>query len=162
MDLEHKIEALNKDFIRRVTEKANEAQRIVDAKNKEFQDHFAEELVRAKRFASEDAATRLLEPIYNFDLAMGSLQSLPKELQNYMIGFKMVHSSFVDVLTALNVKELDVKLNQPFDPLRMDAFEETDLPSIKPGHVSEVIAKGYELHGKVIKFARVKVNSQKH
>ncbi|MFA9288921.1 MAG: nucleotide exchange factor GrpE [Weeksellaceae bacterium] len=70
-------------------------------------------------------------------------------------GLKIVAESFRKVLKELGVKELDLA-GKPYDPYNAEAVEV--VPGEEDDMVVEVLQKGYELNGTVIRHAKVKVS----
>lgn len=68
-------------------------------------------------------------------------------------GLGMVISKFREVLKSEGVEEIEVK-GENFDPETMDAAEVAPGPKNK---VMEVVLKGYRLHDKILRPAKVKV-----
>lgn len=61
-----------------------------------------------------------------------------------------------DLLRRLDVREIPC-LGKPFDPTLMQAAEVVQTSSAPPGTVIEVFRAGYTSHGRVLRFAEVKV-----
>lgn len=72
--------------------------------------------------------------------------------------FSMVQTQFMQVLASFGVKEIEV-LNQPFDAAKMNALAKMDCGADKKDLVAEVYKKGYELDGKVLRYAEVIVGA---
>ncbi|MFC1627290.1 nucleotide exchange factor GrpE [Patescibacteria group bacterium] len=68
-------------------------------------------------------------------------------------GLKLTIDQFKSVLKTEGVEELDV-LNKPFDPASADCAE---IIAGKKNINLQVIQKGYSLHGKILRPAKVKV-----
>ena len=72
-------------------------------------------------------------------------------------GLKMVVAQLQTVLGELGVKEIPV-VGKEFDPYMAEAIE--SIPSDKDNIVLEVVSKGYEYQGQVIRPAKVKVGKK--
>jgi len=72
-------------------------------------------------------------------------------------GVKMVMDNFVTHLDKEGLKELDV-LNKPFDPYTAEAID--IVPGKENDVVVEILEKGYEFSGDVLRPAKVKVSKK--
>ena len=72
-------------------------------------------------------------------------------------GLKMVKESFTNLLKEMGIVELDV-LNKEFDPHLSEAID--TVTGEKDNIVVEVLRKGYEYDGKVLRVAQVKVSKK--
>lgn len=72
-------------------------------------------------------------------------------------GLKLTHDNFLKVLTELGIKEIQV-MGKEFDPHLAEAVEVT--AGEQDNVVVGVVRKGYELHGRVIRVAQVKVSKK--
>lgn len=72
-------------------------------------------------------------------------------------GLKMVKDQFYKTLSELGLEEIDV-LNQEFDPHTAEAI---DIVEGEKDNINvEVLRKGYQMHGRVIRPAHVKVSKK--
>lgn len=78
--------------------------------------------------------------------------------ESYKAGFTMIYGQFSDALKDIGVTEIDA-LDKPFDPELHNAVLMVDDDTKKSGIVAEVLQKGYEYDGKVIRHAVVKVTN---
>lgn len=105
-----------------------------------------------RRYAAEPVIRRLLPVVDNFQRAFGHL---PQELQSneWVKGVLAIEQSLLKELGDLGLKKMDV-LGQQVDTARHEVL--TVGPG-KEGEVVEVFEDGYELNGKVLRPAKVKV-----
>jgi molecular chaperone GrpE len=73
-------------------------------------------------------------------------------------GLKLIKDKYIKILEGEGVVEINV-LGKPFDPHIAECV--TIVPGKKDNIVVEVIRKGYQLNGKVLRVARVKVEKKK-
>ena len=59
-----------------------------------------------------------------------------------------------DALVAAGVTEIDPK-GEPFDPAKHEALTVVPSDEVEPNSVLEVIQKGYQLHDRLLRAARV-------
>ncbi|MEK7451316.1 MAG: nucleotide exchange factor GrpE, partial [Patescibacteria group bacterium] len=90
-----------------------------------------------------------------FDLALVSLEADADHKTQK--GLYLIRSQLEDVLRKNGLERVIVSVGQPFDAALQEAIAsvESNSPS---GAVVEEIEKGYLLHGKLIRPARVKVS----
>ncbi|TSC58287.1 MAG: molecular chaperone GrpE [Candidatus Peregrinibacteria bacterium Greene0416_19] len=105
-----------------------------------------------RRFATQAVLLRLLPVIDHFQRAF---QHLPEDLKTHewVKGVSAIEQDLMKVMTDLGLKRFDA-LGQPVDTARHDVV--TVGPG-KEGEILEVFEDGYELNGRVIRVAKVRV-----
>lgn len=105
-----------------------------------------------RKFASESALLRLLPTIDNFQRAF---KHLPDDLKNHewVKGVAAIEQDFIRQITDMGLRRMDA-VGQPLDAAKHEVLMEG--PGER-GKVLEVFEDGYELHGRVIRPAKVKV-----
>lgn len=105
------------------------------------------------KFANQELILKILEILDNIYLAE---KKLPKELKgNFWVqGFLKIKAQILGFLKSQGVEQIKC-LGEKFDPNFQEAVGEVEAG--KAGIVVEEIKKGYTLHGRVIRPARVKV-----
>lgn len=73
-------------------------------------------------------------------------------------GLEMTHKQLNDTLSRHGVKIID-PAEAPFDPELHEAVSMVPSGAVAPNHVLEVVQKGYQLHERVLRAARVVVAS---
>ena len=121
-------------------------------------DNFRKRTLKEKseliQFGGESVLTSILPIIDDFDRALGTMNEVPDE-DPAKIGFLLIFSKFRDFLKNNLVTEIEAT-GQIFDVDLHDAITKIPAPSDElKGKVVEVIQKGYMLHGKVIRYAKV-------
>lgn len=104
-------------------------------------------------FANEKIVTQLLEVLDNFERA---LQQDPGSEEQFRNGMTLIIEQFKTVLNKSGVSEIQASESE-FDPNFHHAIMMENVESVKSGHVSMVLQKGYTMNGKVIRPAIVKV-----
>ena len=104
-------------------------------------------------FANEKIITQLLEVLDNFERAMQQEVGSEEQFRNGMV---LILDQLKTVLTKSGVSEIAAD-EAEFDPNFHHAIMMENTESIKSGHVSMVLQKGYTMNGKVIRPAIVKV-----
>lgn len=119
-----------------------------------------EEARSAIRYRSEGFLSDLLPALDAFHMA---LEAPPptKECANYLIGFGYIYNQLIEALASEGVTEISPKVGDRFDATIMHAFETVEDENLKPGQVAKVYGKGYKLHDRLIRPARVAVVKEK-
>lgn len=113
-------------------------------------------------FAKEGLILDLLTAIDNFDMAFANKDVWERVDKNWRIGIEHIHSQLLKTLEGHGLKQFNPK-NEVFDPIRHDSMEIIVVDDKDNDHkVIEVLQKGYELNGKVIKPAKVKIGEFKN
>ena len=93
----------------------------------------------------------------SFELAVANKEAWAKLPDNWRQGMEYVHAQLLAALKDHGVKEIN-PLRQTFDPHKAHSLGLVETPDEKMDNiVLEVLKKGYELHGRVIRPAQVKV-----
>ena len=107
---------------------------------------------QAKTEGMQAVITKMIAVCDNFELAK---QHLADE---NLKAFQMVYDQFLQILKEFGVEEMDV-INQPFDPLRMNALSKLDRGEDNRDLVVEVYKKGYVMGDKILRYAEVIVGA---
>jgi molecular chaperone GrpE len=118
-----------------------------------------EQTARAQS-ASQALVTKLLPVLDHFELAMTALAAEDGkgsgDLDKMRKGVEMVLGELRDVLRAEGLEPIEAE-GKPFDPQRHEAVASVEAGDEEPGTVVGVVRAGYELHGRVIRPAMVRV-----
>lgn len=150
---EAKKEKLLKDL-----QDANEKCLRMAAELQNYKRRKEEETSNLMKYANEDLVKSLLPILDNFERAIKlDDNGLSDEVSKFLSGFKMIYTSFVNILNDIDVKEIEAD-GLEFDPNFHQAVL-TEKDENKPSNVIlEVLQKGYTYKDKVIRPAMVKVN----
>ena len=119
---------------------------------------FSEEKANLCKYDGEAVIQKILPIVDNFERAIKlDDNDLTDELSKFLAGFKMIYTTLINTLEALEVKEINA-LNAEFDPNIMEAILTEHVDGVNPGIVLEVFQKGYIYKDKLIRAAMVKVN----
>ncbi|KKR88760.1 MAG: Protein GrpE [Candidatus Wolfebacteria bacterium GW2011_GWA1_44_24] len=104
------------------------------------------------KFSQEGLIRELIKTLDSFDLALAALEKEGKAEK----GIYLIRAQIEDTLRQNGLERVAVSVGQPFDPNLQEAIVsvESDKPS---DTVVEEVERGYLLHGKLIRPARVKV-----
>ncbi len=109
------------------------------------------------KYAKEDLIGELLPVLESFDMAFANKEQWEKVDKNWRTGVEYIYSQLRNIFENNGLKEVN-PIGLPFDPNRDEAIEHIAVSNEGDDHkVVEVVQKGYELHGKLIKAPRVKI-----
>ena len=101
----------------------------------------------------------LLPVLDSFHMALAN-EPNSQELKNYLVGFQFVYRNLVSVLENEGVKEIAPNVGDKFSDKTMNAVDVTEQEG-EENLITKVYAKGYELHGRLIRPAQVSVSKNK-
>jgi molecular chaperone GrpE len=108
-----------------------------------------------KKMASRDIILQLLPIIDNFELALRNVSAVQND--NFVAGISLIHSQLMQLLHQNNVLPIET-VGRKFDPYHHEALMK--VPSELPADtIIEEFQKGFTMHGKVLRHAKVKVSS---
>jgi molecular chaperone GrpE len=111
------------------------------------------------QFAEKNLILKLVTILESFDMAMGNREAWEKVPKDWRVGIEYIHTQLLKILEESGLKVIS-GADAPFNPHFHAAVENVPVTdTAKDGIVVEVVQKGYELHGKVLKPARVKVGA---
>jgi molecular chaperone GrpE len=105
--------------------------------------------------ASQALVTRLLPVLDNFELAVSAAEQ-SRDFDRMLRGVEMVFGELREVLEGEGLVTIEAE-GKPFDPERHEAVIAVEQEDIEPGMVVDTVRTGYELRGKVLRPAMVKV-----
>lgn len=121
-----------------------------------FRKRTAKERIELLQTAGAGAITSLLPVLDDMERAITNNQGVedPATLKQ---GFELVQQKFTNILAMQGVKQMQAK-GEPFDPELHEAITKVPAPAPElKGKVVEVIANGYLMNDKVIRYAKVVV-----
>ena len=108
------------------------------------------------KFASEGLVEDILPILDSFSMAFSNKESWEKVDANWRKGVEYIYTQLLSVLESRGLVEVGV-VGEHIDPRIHVAIETIPTDEVhKEDTVSEVVQKGYRLHSKVIRPARVK------
>jgi molecular chaperone GrpE (heat shock protein) len=119
----------------------------------------AEDLRRQEvvTYAQEGVLAELLPVIDSFDLAFADKGAWEKMDENWRRGIEHIYTQFLSILAGQHFIPF-APLGESFDPLAHESVGLTDVTKEDQDQkVVEVVQKGYQLNGKIIRPAKVKV-----
>jgi molecular chaperone GrpE len=137
------------------TEQRLDDLRRLKAEFENFRKRTQRDQVAARASAASALVTRLLPVTDNFELAISSAEH-SQDFEKMLKGVEMVFGELREVLRSEGVAEIAAE-GEPFDPQRHEAVVAVEAEDVEPGTVVAVVRTGYELQGKVLRPAMVKV-----
>lgn len=109
------------------------------------------------RYASERVLSDLLPALDNLDLAIqyGSSHEACKDM---MQGIEMTRKQLLDAVAKNGLISLGER-GEEFDPAKHEAIGVEADQDLEPGAVSRVLQRGYKLHDRLLRPAKVMVNN---
>jgi len=160
---EEKKEQKEKELTKLLEEENAELKNKVLYKQAEFQNYqkrTQEEFSKALKYEAESTVVKLLPTLDDFERALKmDDQNKTDEVSKFLVGFEMIYKNLNDLLTNLEVKEIDA-LNKKFDPELHQAVLTDFDPNQEDDTILAILQKGYMLKDKVIRPAMVKVNKK--
>jgi molecular chaperone GrpE len=105
--------------------------------------------------ASQALVARLMPVLDNFELAVSAAEQ-SRDFDRMLKGVEMVFGELREVLQSEGLVRIEAE-GKPFDPERHEAVVAVEQEGAEPGTVVDVVRTGYELRGKVLRPAMVKV-----
>jgi molecular chaperone GrpE len=106
--------------------------------------------------ASQALVARLLPVVDNFERAISHAEQSPEFDRSMLKGVEMVYGQLQEVLRGEGLSRIEAE-GKPFDPERHEAVVAVEQEGAEPGTVVAVERAGYELQGKVLRPALVRV-----
>jgi molecular chaperone GrpE len=107
------------------------------------------------KFAGEEFVLKVLPILDNFNLIEKKLPEDLKEEENIK-GVLQLKKQIEDFLKSQGVEEIKIS-GEKFDPNFQEAVETIEKEDMESGTILEEIQKGYTIHGRVLRPAKVKV-----
>ncbi len=106
--------------------------------------------------AGEDLLVNLLPVVDNFERALLSVKTA-KDIEAVKEGIELIYSNFKEFISQKGIKEIEA-VNKEFNTDVHEAVTKFAVQDeLMKGKVVDVITKGYYLHDKVIRYAKVVV-----
>ncbi|MEP0847927.1 MAG: nucleotide exchange factor GrpE [Phycisphaerae bacterium] len=127
---------------------------LAEARNAQQRAQREKEL--ALRYAEADFARDLLVVIDDLERTIDSARTA-ESLAPVLDGVRIIQEHFLDVLKKRGIQQIE-SVGQPFDPALHEALLQEPSTDVPAGVVTKELARGYRMHGRVIRAARVAVS----
>ena len=108
------------------------------------------------KYADTGLILKILPILDSFEIAEKNIPDNLKNNENVK-GLLQIKAQLRDFLKGLGIEEIGV-LGKKFDPNFQEIVEEVEVKEKESGMVIEEVQKGYKIHGKVLRPAKVKVS----
>ena len=122
-----------------------------------FKKHMKDEAIKDRKYASMNLISDLITPL-EYLLRACEYQTDSQEMNNFLIGFKMIANQLTEALKNDGLKVIDCKIGDEFDPTIHQAVATEKAEGVETGKVLQVVAMGYFYKDIIIKPAMVKVS----
>lgn len=116
------------------------------------------EIDNAKKFALERFINDLIPVLDSMEMGLQASNQAVNEQDTIRQGLEMTLKMFQDVMARFHVEALD-PTGHPFNPQEHEAMTMQPSKDHEPNIVMFTVQKGYKLHGRVVRPARVVVSS---
>ena len=157
-----KLQSEIEDYAGRLVEAKKEIDELKDQylrKQADF-DNFRKRMFREKedaiKFANTALLTDIISVIDDFERALQSSED-SKDFDSFHSGIELIEKQMISMLESnWGLKRFD-SAGEPFDPEKHEALMMEESPDVEVQTVAEDFMKGYLLHDRVIRHAKVKV-----
>ena len=123
-------------------------------------DNFRKRMFREKedaiKYANSNLLSDLVSVIDDFERAIGSAE-VSKDFDSFLSGFRLIEKQFVGMLERnWGLKRMDT-VGKEFDPQKHEALMMEECEGVSIQTILEDYQKGYFLHDRVLRHAKVKV-----
>ncbi len=153
-ELEEKVKKLE-TIAKNSNIRAIELQREVEY----LRERYRKDLEEQRRFGHEKLALDILSVIDDFERAIEASRT-SKDFEALLRGVELIHAELKNILKKHGVEEMDL-VGKEFDPHLAEAVETLDSEEHPPNTVVKVVRKGYTIHGRVLRPAKVVVSVSK-
>ncbi|GMV40251.1 MAG: hypothetical protein AMXMBFR64_19670 [Myxococcales bacterium] len=112
----------------------------------------------SERFGNERLLRALLPSVDNLERAIEAASRGSGEARALLEGVRMVHRQILQDLAQFGLTSFD-SVGEPFDPARHEAVQQVSNDRYPPGVVVAEFSRGYLLHDRLLRPARVAVNA---
>lgn len=114
------------------------------------------------KYALEDLIFNLLPVLDNFNFALSHISGDDEKTNSMREGFLLIEKQLRQILSDRGVKLVPTPIGKPFDPHLHEAVGSIFDQDKPEGSIVEEVQTGYELNGKLIRPAKVKISTQHH
>lgn len=117
-----------------------------------------QDIEKAHKFALEKFSKELLNVVDNLERGLQTLEGADESVKTLAEGVELTHKGLISTLTNFGIEAVG-NLGDAFNPEQHQAISMQPAEGIEPNHISQVLQKGYTLHGRVIRPAMVMVSA---
>jgi molecular chaperone GrpE len=112
---------------------------------------------QALQYANSTLIKSLLPVIDNFERAL-AVDAMKTDSASIQKGLQLVHDQMLNVLKSQSVEEIAPAAGTPFDPNQHQALMQQPSDKYTEPTVTQLLQKGYALHGRTLRPAQVAVS----
>ena len=112
------------------------------------------------KFALEDLMLALLPVLDNFQFALSHLSGDDEKTRTMRDGFLLIQKQLIQILTDRGLKPVEANVGQPFNAHVHEAVDNIFSADQPDGIILEEVQTGYELNGKLLRPAKVKISTK--
>jgi len=144
-ELEIKVKEANDKYLRLYSEFDN------------FRKRTQKEKIELYKTAGEDIIFAILPILDDFERAQKAIEE-SDDIKGVKDGVKLIHDKLINILKQKGLESIESAIGKAFDVENHEAITQIPAPSEKEkGKVLDELEKGYQLNGKVIRYAKVVV-----
>lgn len=140
-ELERNVATLKDQFLRKAADFENYKKRVEN------------DFATMARFANEDLIIALLPILDDFSRSLKAIAD-QNDVDSIRRGIELIYYKFLKVLEAQGVREIE-SVGKEFDVNYHEAILQIPRDDVAPHTIIEEVEKGYTLHNKVIRHAKV-------
>jgi len=114
------------------------------------------ERIEFQRYAHEDIIADLLGILDDLERSVEAAQNKHENSEAFLKGIEMILAHLYELLKKRGVAPIEAT-GRPFDPSQHEALLQTETGEHEDGTVLEELQKGYRLHDRVLRTAKVRV-----
>jgi molecular chaperone GrpE len=112
------------------------------------------DIANAHKYALEKFVNELLPVLDSFEQGLQMSEKADGAVAAMREGMELTHKMLLKAMEKFGVEQIN-PLDQAYDPHQQEAMSMVDVPGVEPNTVIQVIQKGYQLHGRLVRPARV-------
>ena len=122
-----------------------------------FRKRTQKEKIELYKTAGEEVISAILPVMDDFERAQKAMGE-SDDIQGVKDGIKLIHDKLVNILKQKGLEAVESAIGKDFDVENHEAITQIPAPTEKEkGKVIDEVEKGYQLNGKVIRYAKVVV-----
>lgn len=151
------LKAIHEEKLKESEEQA-EAHLRLQAEFENFRRRSLKEKQESFKFGHQNLVKDLLSTVDNLERALEhGAQNAGEEIKGFLEGVQLVYREILGVLAKHAVEEIQAE-GQPFDPAVHEAMGQIPNSEVPANTVVEVLQKGYVIHDRMLRPARVLVS----
>ena len=153
------LKALHEEKLKELEDGSEQFLRL-QAEFENFRRRSLKEKQESFKFGHQNLVKDLLSAVDNLERALEhGAQNAGAEVKGILDGVELVHREVLGALAKHGVKEIEAR-GQTFDPADHEAMGQVPNSDVPPNTVLEVLQKGYVIHDRMLRPARVIVSRE--